>query len=101
MEGAPAIPDGYKDMILMKFGVHAQKSAEVRDKYETYLDDCINKEETQMEFAGVKMEKFQAADANNDGALDFAEFKEYHNLMGLWNDEKFGGHDEFSEEQFK
>lgn len=46
-EDATAIPEGYKDMILMKFGVHSKKSAEVRDKCETYLDNIINKEETQ------------------------------------------------------
>ena len=86
MDSAPVIPDGYKDMILMKFGVHAQKAADVRDKYETFLDDCINKDETKMQYAGVKMETFSAADANKDGALDFAEFKAYHALMGKWND---------------
>ena len=47
------------------------------------------------------MENFQAADANKDNILDFAEFKAYHELMNKWNDEKFGGHDEFNEEQFK
>ena len=44
------VPDGYKEMILMKFGVHAQKAADVRDKYETFLDDCINKENVKMSF---------------------------------------------------
>ena len=47
------IPEGYKDMIIMKFSVHAQKPADVKDKYETFLDDCINKEDTKMQYAGV------------------------------------------------
>ena len=92
-------PEGYKDMIIMKFSVHAQKPADVRDKYETFLDDCINKEETKMEFVGVKMENFGAAAAG--GSMNFEAFKVYMKAMGDWNDTKFGGHDNFSEEQLK
>ena len=39
------IPEGYKDMMIMVFSVHAKKPADVRDKYESYLNSLLTDEQ--------------------------------------------------------
>ena len=95
------LPEGYQQMIMMKFSVHSQKADEVKDKYETFLDQCINNDETKMKFVETRMGLFTSADANADGYLDYDEFKSYYEKLGAWNDSEFGGHDQFTEEQLK
>ena len=41
------------------------------------------------------------ADANNDGVLDEQEWNAYCQRMSQWQDEMFGGHNEYTPEQIK
>ena len=88
-------------MTLMVFSVHAQKPAEVKDKYENYLNSLLTDEQKQAEYSTVRLQAFQVADANNDGQLDEGEWTVYQNRMSEWQDEMFGGHNNFTPEQIK
>ena len=92
------IPDGYKEMTLMVFSVHAQKPADVKDKYESYLNSLLTDDQKQAEYGTVRLQAFQVADANADGQLDEAEWTVYCQRMSEWNDEMFGGHNNYSPE---
>ena len=95
------VPEGYKEMMIMVFSVHAKKPADVRDKYEGYLNSLLTDQERQSEYSTVRLQAFQMADANNDGVLDEAEWGTYCERMASWQDEMFGGHNEYSPEQIK
>ena len=93
------IPDGYRDMMTMIFSVHAQKPEEVRAKYYGYQKALATDMVQQGEYTNSNLEAFQVADANNDGALDRAEYDVYIQRMCDWQDEMFGGHNQFTPEQ--
>ena len=95
------VPEGYKEMMIMVFSVHAKKPADVRDKYEGYLNSLLTDQERQSEYSTVRLQAFQMADANNDGVLYEAEWGTYCERMASWQDEMFGGHNEYSQEQIK
>ena len=95
------IPEGYKDMMIMVFSVHAQKPQEVRDKYELFLDSLLYEEEKRNEYTNVRLEAFKTADANGDGVLDREEYNTYIQKMNEWQDAQFGGHNAFTPEQIK
>ena len=49
------VPEGYKEMMIMVFSVHAKKPAEVRDKYEGYLNSLLTNQERQSEYSTVRL----------------------------------------------
>ena len=47
----------------------------------------------------IKLQAFAVADVNKDDALDRAEYDAFIQRMSDWQDEMFGGHNDFTPEQ--
>ena len=49
------VPEGYRDMMIMVFSVHAKKAADVRDKYEGYLNSLLTDSDRQNEYSTIRL----------------------------------------------
>ena len=63
--------------------------------------EMLKNPQLQQEWAESVKNNFMTADKNGNCKLNFEEFKHFMELQAKLEDEKFGGHAEFSEENLK
>ena len=76
------IPASLIEYFETKKAAMSARPQEVQDKIKAYMMEMFMDESKKAEMMAMQCATFKAADTNEDGMLDLAEFVNYTNMMG-------------------